>query len=602
MAEHDASRDHAAHHILQAQLGLKELYQFAIDILGPDASFYKLAIVYGVAISLLTLAIPISVQTLINTVANTALVAPLVTLAVILFIVLAVSGCLYALRLHLLEVFERRVFARLSADIALRAVHGKNHFFEDVDRRDLFNRYFDIMTLQKNVSQLLMDGFTLVLQTVVGFAVVSFYHPYFLAFNIIFLLVIYMIFRIWGKAAIFTAIERSHAKYAVAHWLEELSSSHAFFKGERNADHALRTTDQLSAKYVHAHRRHFRNTFAQSVAFLFIYALASAVLLGVGGWLVVQAQLTLGQLVAAELILSAIFFGVSQFGTELKVFYDAVAAIEELSLIRGIPLEKRETHAVRRPDTGLIQFHNATQEVRGRAVRFNVELPARTKAIAQAITSPVQRMFIDMLHRHAEPTAGWLSVGGEDVAACDLFKLRQDVLVLDRPTILQCSIEEYLQLADPSASRTEIRHVLEVAGLAAVVDRLPEGVETGLQFSGRPLSARETMRLKLAAAMLQCPDVLVLTQHFDLLEADDMRRIMETFCGREEQTVIYFSDRYFLPMAMDMGFHHFLGVDYEYQSLHSSYADAVADPLFARLQGIPISVPSAGSAPATVTA
>ncbi len=87
------------------------------------------------------------------------------------------------------------------------------------------------------------------------------------------------------------------------------------------------------------HRRYFRYQFAQTVAFLLVYAFASAGLLLLGGMLILRGQLSLGQLVAAELILSGVFYGISQLGNYLDNFYDLVASAEELSLLFAIPQE-----------------------------------------------------------------------------------------------------------------------------------------------------------------------------------------------------------------------------------------------------------------------
>ena len=83
-------------------------------------------------------------------------------------------------------------------------------------------------------------------------------------------------------------------------------------------------TDAVTADYITHHQLHFRHHFAQTVSFLVVYALASAGLLGLGGWLVIQGQLSLGQLVAAEVVLSVAFFGVTQLGIYLGVFLRAL--------------------------------------------------------------------------------------------------------------------------------------------------------------------------------------------------------------------------------------------------------------------------------------
>ncbi|MHA7873106.1 MAG: ABC transporter transmembrane domain-containing protein, partial [Hyphococcus sp.] len=228
---------------------VSHIFSLFLKILGPEKKFYYLAMVYGVGISLLSLATPISVQMLINTVANTALAAPLVVLSGTLFVLLLASGLLYALRLHLMEIFARRFYARMVAEIALRAVYAQNPFFNDDGRGPLFNRYFDIIIVQKMIPALLIGGFTLILQACVGFILVSFYHPLFLAFNAVIVILLWAVWLIWGKTAMHSAVELSHRKHQTAAWLEGLASSNGFFKTARHIDYALGQTDAVTSNY-----------------------------------------------------------------------------------------------------------------------------------------------------------------------------------------------------------------------------------------------------------------------------------------------------------------------------------------------------------------
>ena len=86
----------------------------------------------------------------------------------------------------------------------------------------------------------------------------------------------------------------------MAGWLEELARANSFFKSHRSIEHAVSRSEELSHHYVDEHKRHFFYTFGQLIGFLALYAVASAALLGLGGWLVISGELTLGQLVAAS--------------------------------------------------------------------------------------------------------------------------------------------------------------------------------------------------------------------------------------------------------------------------------------------------------------
>ena len=179
---------------------MTSLFGFFFRILAPERSFYWLAVVYGIGISLLTLALPISVQMLINTVANIGLVTPLVVLSLTLFALLLIAGGLNALRIYIMDVFGRRFYARMVSEISLRSIYASNPFFDDRGDSALFNRYFDIIIVIKMLPNLLVGGFTVVLQMVVGFVLVSSYHPLLLAYAVLMALLIWLVWASLGRS------------------------------------------------------------------------------------------------------------------------------------------------------------------------------------------------------------------------------------------------------------------------------------------------------------------------------------------------------------------------------------------------------------------
>jgi ABC-type bacteriocin/lantibiotic exporter with double-glycine peptidase domain len=307
-------------------------------LLGPEASYYRVILVYSVAISLLTLAIPISVQLLIDTIANIGRIGAVVSIGLLMFTLLLLSGVLQALRAWSMELFKRRIYARLTGEIALTAMLAEPGHFAKAEEAALINRYFDIMTLKKNIPYLLSYGFTLLFQTVIGFVVVSLYHFYFFVFCLVFLLLVYLTWVSFGWKAISSGFAVSESKHRAAAWLQQMASSDACGGGGQQQNFALERTNALVHEHIDAEQAHFRFSFAQLLCYLFIYALASAALLGMGGWLVIQGQMTLGQLVAAELILSSIFYGLPQLAGYLDYYYDVCAAVEELARFRHAPV------------------------------------------------------------------------------------------------------------------------------------------------------------------------------------------------------------------------------------------------------------------------
>ena len=540
--------------------------RFFLRLLGPEKDYYVLAVIYGVGISLMSLATPISVQMLINTVANTALAAPLVVLSATLFALLLVSGLLNGLRIHLMEIFGRRFYARMVAEIALRAIYARNPFFTDDGRGPLFNRYFDIVIVQKMVPALLVGGFTLILQAGVGFILVSFYHPLFLAFNAILIAFIWAVWIFWGKASIRSAIDLSHQKHLTAAWLENLAASNGFFKSERHIEYALERTDAETRAYVDEHRRHFRNYFAQTVSFFVIYAGASAALLGLGGWLVIQGQLSLGQLVAAELVLSAVFYGISQLGPYMAYFYDLCAALEELSRFYEVELEApAEKSAFVCADSSL-EFREVRGEARGVPVTLNLRIDSGATVMAAASSHGLQRLVTTLLKRHQDPDSGMVMVGGADIVEAEPHALHQQIVLLDRPTVIAMTIREFLQLAGDSVTSAQVLEAVKIVGLDAVISRFEKGLDTPINLSGWPLSITETMLLKLAAALLAEPRVLILNQLYDLVAEDVIMRVIAHLKADKAITVIYFSRR-----QRDIGCDTFLYLDHHRQHVFPTF-------------------------------
>jgi putative ABC transport system ATP-binding protein len=539
---------------------------FFLRLLGPESNFYVLAIVYGVGISLMTLATPISVQMLINTVANTALAAPLVVLSGTLFVLLLVSGLLNALRIHLMEIFGRRFYARMVAEIALRAIYARNPFFVDEGRGPLFNRYFDIVIVQKIVPTLLVGGFTLVLQAGVGFILVSFYHPLFLAFNAVIVALIWAVWLLWGKSSIKSAIALSHQKHLTAAWIENLAASNGFFKSERHIEYALQRTDAETRAYVDEHRRHFRNYFAQTVAFFVIYAGASAALLGLGGWLVIQGELSLGQLVAAELVLSAVFYGISQLGPYMAYFYDLCGALEELSRFFDVELEAPAAKSAFVCSDSSLEFREVRGEARGVPVTLNFRIDSGATVMAASSTHGLQRLVTTLLKRQQDPDSGMVMVGGSDIVEAEPHALHQQIVLLDRPTVIAMTIREFLQLAGENVTSAQVLDAVRIVGLDAVVSRFEKGLDTPINLTGWPLSITETMLLKLAAAILAEPRVLILNQLYDLVPEDVMIRVLAHLRADKSSTVVYFTRR-----QRDIGCDTYMYLDHHRQHVSSNF-------------------------------
>ena len=521
-------------------IDLRKTRKILFSLLRPEAGFFWVAIAYGVAISLMTLAVPIAVQTLINSIANIGSTRAVVILAVVLFLTLFISGVFSALRMRVMEFYERKVYARLTADLGLKTILAPHSFFEGRQNVSITQRYFDIMTFQKNMPSLMIDGFALVLQMLVGFTLVSFYHPALFAFNVVLLLTMYAVWKLWGRGAKRTAIELSNAKYDSAKWLHDIATAHEFFKSADHVEYAGRSTESYISNYVQKHKNHFHYTFSQVVMFLLMYAVASAALLGIGGFLVVQGELSIGQLVAAELVMSAVFFGLSRFTQYLKLYYELYGAAEKLGGALAMPQEELNT-SEHIPASSRLVFNDVDLKHGNDHCLLNVVFEPSTKYFVTTDKSWVQKELLGLLKQYDRVTAGDILLGELSLNDYDTHELRQAVTILDRSLIIEVSIERYLKLANPQASIADIRAALTEVEMTKVIDSLPDGLQTKVSVLGAPLQPLEFLLLKLAAAIIAKPKLLILNQHFDAIPIDMRERLLRRL-DKYDFTVMYFTN------------------------------------------------------------
>ena len=521
----------------------KSAVQLYRQILRPERTFYALVLIYGIAVSALTLSVPLSVQVLISTVANSALPRQVLVLALILLLLLLVSGLFIAIQTYVMELFERRFFSRTISEVMLRLVYARFQHMESINRDELVNRYFDIMTVHKSVPPLLAGGSATAMQATVGIAVTSFYHPAFLLLNGTVVLFAWLVFRVFDYGASSSMLELSDRKYAAASWLETLSRSNNFFKSRRAIDYALRETLDVREHYIAAHRRHFRFTFAQIVGFLGMYALTSAVLLGVGGWLVISAQLTIGQLVAAELILSAIFYGLSRMGYYLELYYDLYAAMSKLSQLYAMPTE--QVHLDRRIGewTPSIRCEDAVTQLHGGAFRLDFEIAAGERVLVETRSSSQVKAFTDLVIGFDRVESGRFLLDGHEIDDFNVHDLRDEVHVIDDTLFPECSIADYLAIAGPDVSRGRMRSMLERVALDQEVQSVPDGLDQTLTPYGYPLSPAGVIKLKIAHALLCEPKIIVLSPQFDMLSHSSRVRVLEAFRQYPGMTVVCFTHR-----------------------------------------------------------
>ncbi|MFK7930746.1 MAG: peptidase domain-containing ABC transporter [Myxococcota bacterium] len=490
---------------------------------------------YAIGVGVLGLATPLVVQVLVNTVAFTALSTPVFLLAAILLSCLAFAAVLRGLKKFAVEVLQRRIFVRMSADLAWRLPRVKVAAFDRKRASEVVNHFFDVLTVQKAASSLLIDGLSAAIQAVVGLILLAIYHPALLGFGIFLIAAIVVLLVGLGKSGPATAIAESKAKYRVAGWLEEIAGHPGLFKLPGGARLALERADNLSHSYLDAREAHFRVFFRQYVGTLGLQVVAASVLLGLGGWLVVERQLSLGQLVAAELVVAAVLAAYAKFADKLDIFYDLLAGLDKLGVLVDLPLERQVGGLP--ADTGeaveleisdlAFAFPGGQPVLRGIDLRL---MPGET-AIIHGADGAGKSVLADLIFGLRTPSQGHVRFD-----ECDLRELRPKAVrgcaALTRgPEVVSSSLIENIALGRPEVSAEQVRWAVAVAGLQEVVSGLEQGLDTELTPSGAPLSSTQVLRLMIARAVVGRPRIIVVDHTLDAFDVPARDELLGALTG-----------------------------------------------------------------------
>ncbi len=489
-------------------------------------------LIFSLLVGALALASPVAVEALVNTVAFGRYLQPVVILAILLFTFLAFAAAMRALITFMVEVLQRRLFIRIVEDLAYRLPRVRQQAFDEAHGPELVNRFFDVVTLQKSITALLLDGIFIVLQTAIGMVVIAFYHPFLLGFDFVLLIMIAFIILGLGRGAIKTAIKESKAKYAVAAWLEELTNHPTAFKLHAGAQFALERADHLAINWLSARRAHFRIVMRQILFALAVQAIAATALLGLGGWLVLLGELTLGQLVAAELIVMIIVGSYAKLGKHMESFYDLMASVDKLGHLFDLPIEPHDklfhlrdtvpaTVSVREVD--YMYGMDGSQKV---IDDLSFQLRAGESVAVVGPSGSGKSTLVDLISGLRQPNSGHVELDGVDLRELRPDSLREHLALARGTEIFHGSIDENVRLNRPQISALDVRESLSAVGLLDELLRLPNGLNTQLQTDGAPLTASQATRLMLARAIIARPRLLLIDGTLDALPDDTLLTVL----------------------------------------------------------------------------
>ncbi len=485
-------------------------------------------ITYGLGIGLMSLATPVAVQTLVNTVAFGALFQPLVVLSLILLVLVGFSNTLSALQFYVMDVLQRRLFVRVLDETAARLQKAHIENSDHHHLPELVNRFLDIVNLNKSATSILLETLGYILQTVIGMILLAFYHPLLLAFDLFLLLSISIILFGFGKNAIKTAIAQSKAKYEVLAWLENIASTQIINKSVTAQAFLDHKTEQVAQNYLNAHAKHFSILARQNSSSLVLHTLANTLLLGMGGWMVIERQLSLGQLIAAELIVSNMMYGLTRMGKTLSSIYSLIVSGDKLEHLLDIPQETVQGHLVKIADqpyqVEINQVFLPKSPNLDVLQGFSLRLAAGEKRV---LSGAVERgSVLDILYGLRLPISGYIRLNDHDLRDLNLHLLRDSVCLVRDAEILEGSVLDNLRL-NREIELAQIWDSLEKVGLREVVAGLTQGLNHELSANGAPLTPEQCLRLSLARAIAAQPRLLLLDATLDKIDSRVLPNLLD---------------------------------------------------------------------------
>ena len=511
---------------------------------------------YAILSGVIQLSLPLGIQTIINFSQAAAGTAKLpVSIILLIFIVLVgilVSGILQVNQMKIVEKIEQSIFTRFSLDFAHKIPKidstelNKNHLPE------LMNRFFEIISLQKGLSKILLDIPLAVIQIIFGLILLSFYNSTFIILVLLLILLLFFIFKYTTKKGLNAAYDESENKYEVASWLEEIARSYKTFKISSRNNYHLKRTDDLVKDYLVSKTTHFEILKFQYWSLIVFKLLISAMMLIIGAVLLIRQQLNIGQFIAAEIVILLILSAVEKLILNLEVTYNILTGVEKLSVIT----EKKSEIQGKMPyvsdgkgitiDVQQLNFKFDDSRTLLENINFNI-LPG-TKVCIMGDGGSGKSILLELIGGTLKNFDGVINVNNIPINNIDQREYRKNIgIFYNEQDIFDGTIYENICMGNTNISPDDIMKYAEMLEIKEFISQLPEGLSTKLQPTGKGLSTIIAKKILLLRAIAHQPELLVLDEPFELAGAESSKKISKYLIDIPNTTCMIVSG--YIPFA-----------------------------------------------------
>ena len=501
------------------------------ELLAIEPGVYKTLWIFSLTVSLLSLVVPIAAQTLVNFIAFGNLLQPVIVLCVIVLMVMLASACLRIYQIRLVEWLQRRVFVQVGLKVADLLPRLKLLAVSKHKGSELVNHFFDVVIIQKSIASLIISGLETILKTLFSMILLASYHPWLMLFDICLISTLVLVIYLPFKAALRTAVDECMAKHKVAAWFEEIVQVPLYFKMQRHPKDALQKTDHKLSQYLLSRDKHFNLVISQICMIYVIAIVSSVILLGLGAYLVIRGQLTLGQLVASEIVLTAMVASFIKLGNYLDDIYDGLASANKVYELLHLPLEMKadiepnELEAIEvelnKPLTIEAEdlcYELNTNETCLRNINFTLHEGMSLAIINE--TCAGSEPLIDVLIGLRQPLSGLIKYNKLILEERFISLIRRHIAIIRQSDLISGDLIDNLILNHESRDINHVQTMLSLFNLNQGLALLSNGLNTPIQEVIQVFTELELKKICIARALLGKPRLLIIDGAFDLFDED----------------------------------------------------------------------------------
>jgi ABC-type bacteriocin/lantibiotic exporter with double-glycine peptidase domain len=482
---------------------------------------------------LVALTLPLGIQAIINIIQGGEISISFIVLIIIVIAGIILAGTLQIMQLRITENIQQALFARAAFDFALRIPNIKSEELYKKYAPELMNRFFDITTVQKGLSKILIDFSLATLQIVFGLFLLSLYHPLFILLSITVIVVLYFILKYTSKKGFETSVKESGNKFNVAFWLQELARARVSFKLAGSTHLSGNETDRRVNKYLIARENHYAILRQQMVYLIGFKVFIAACLLSIGGVLVINQQMNIGQFVAAELIILLVIGSVEKIILCLETIYDVLTSLEKIGQVSDLNLE---TNSEGLTIDNTLPFAVELKEVKfsyPNAVSATIEncslqVASNAKIVVRGYNGSGKSTLMKLISGQFQFQKGNICFNDLPVGNYKMESIRINMgTCINGDELFNGSIENNITLGREQVTTNDVLEVLEVLMLKDFIKSLPLGLNTIVHNDGQSFPKSVIQKLLLARAIVHHPKLLLLEDCFDNLSENDKNKITD---------------------------------------------------------------------------